>query len=514
MNTVNSEHMNAAKISKRQFLKGTGALVVAITVADGLKVPAAAAASLARTSTFAPRGVAPESVDSWLVVHPHNNVTVYSGKIDSGTGVRTALAQIVAEELDAPFRNVKMVMGVTGVTPDQGITDASISIQYGAQPLRAAAAEARRALLRLGSQHFDLPIDQLESVDGYVCVKGNREKRVSYGELIGDQRFDLSIKIEKTPDFLSFTRTAKTDAPLKKPKEYKIVGTSEQRVDIPPKVTGQPVYLQDIRLPGMLHARVLRPRIDAPAELTSLDESAVQDMPGVVKLVRDGSFVGVIAEREFQAIGAIEKLRKSAKWKMDGLPDYDHLYDHLAKLPAAKSVSSDGVGNPSAIPDGAVMTLEAQYRNPYQSHGSIGPSCAVAEYSDDKLTVWAATQSPYPLRAALAEVVRMPQERIQVVYREGAGCYGQNGQDDVAGDAALLALAHPGRPIRVQWMRQDEFAAEAKYPAMIMDIKGAIGKKGNVVLFDFKFRSGPHLARRAVSEPQDDGRSESDRWVV
>jgi CO/xanthine dehydrogenase Mo-binding subunit len=506
MNTVNSERMNATQVSRRQLIKGTGALVVAITVADGLKVPPAAA-SLARTSAFAPRGVALESVDSWLVIHPHNNVTVYSGKIDSGTGVKTALAQIVAEELDTPFGKIKMIMGVTSVTPDQGITDASVSIQYGSQPLRAAAAEARRALLQLGSEHFGLPVNVLESVDGYVCVKGDRRKRASYGELIGNRRFDLSITIEKTPDFLSFTRRAKTDAPLKDPKEYKIVGTSEQRVDIPPKVTGQPVYLHDTRLPGMLHARVLRPRVDGPAVLTAIDEAAVQGLPGVVKLVRDGSFVGVIAEREFQAIRAVEKLRESAKWKVGDLPDYGHLYDHLAELPATKSVSSDGVGDPSVIPDGAAKVLEAQYRNPYQSHGSIGPSCAIAEYSDDRLTVWAATQSPYPLRAALAEVVRMPPEKIQVVYREGAGCYGQNGQDDVAGDAALLALAHPGRPIRVQWMRQDEFAAETKYPAMIVDIKGAVDAGGNVVLFDFNFRSGPHLARRAVSEPQDDGRS-------
>lgn len=492
-------------VSRRQFLKGTGALVVAVVV-EGLKGPAAAA-SLAKLSSLAPRGIDPESVDSWLAVRPDNIVSVFSGKVDLGTGVRTALAQIVAEELDAPFESIDMVMGVTGVTPDQGLTDASVSVQYGAQPLRASAAEARRALLRFGSQHFGLPISQLESVDGYVRVKADPEKRVSYGQLIGDKRLDLSIKILKTPDFLSFTRRAKTDAPLKKPAEYKIVGTSVPRVDIPAKVTGQQYYLHDVRLPGMLHARVLRPRVDAPAKLTALDESAVRGMPGIVKVVRNGSFVGVIAEREFQAIRAVEKLRESAKWQVDTLPAYDHLYDHLEQLPVEKTVSSEGVGNPSVVPEGAVKTLEAEYRNPYQSHGSIGPSCALAQYSGDELTVWAATQSPYPLRAALAVLVGIPPEKIRVVYREGAGCYGQNGQDDVAGDAALLAMAHPGHPIRVQWMREDEFAAEAKYPAMIMNTKGALDDKGNVVLFDFKFRSGPHLARRATSEPQHDGRS-------
>jgi CO/xanthine dehydrogenase Mo-binding subunit len=414
---------------------------------------------------------------------------------------------MVAEELDAPFANIKMIMGETGVTPDQGVSSASVSIRLGSAPLRAAAAEARRKLIRLGSRHFGLPIEQVESIDGYVCIKGNRERRVSYGELIGDQRFDLKITIEQAPGGLAYARIAKTDAPLKKSTEYKIVGTSIQRVDIPPKVTGQPAYVHDVRLPGMLHARVLRPHINTPAKLESLDELVVQKMPGVVKLVRNGSFLGIIAEREFQAINAIEVLRKSAKWKMDSLPDYNHLYDYIAKLPATKSEASPGVGNPTVIPHVAVKTLDAEYRNPYQSHGSIGPSCAVAQYSDDKLTVWAATQSPYPLRASLAQLVRMPEENIQVVYREGSGCYGQNGQDDVAGDAALLAMALPGRPVRVQWMRQDEFAFEAEYPVMTMATKGAIDESGNVVLFDLKFRSGPHVSRRETSDVPNDGRS-------
>jgi nicotinate dehydrogenase subunit B len=494
-------------ISRRIFFKHTGALVVALVSAGGAALRPASASVLASVPSIIPRGVSLNSVDSWIVIHANNAITVYHGNIDSGTGVKTALAQIIAEELDAPLVNLRMIMGITGVTPDQGVTDASITVQYGGQPLRAAAAVARQQLLSLGAAHFNTSIREVETLEGHVCLKADRLRRVSYGALIGDKRFDLSIDVHKAPDFLPYAYEAKTDAPLKEPREYKIVGSSTHRIDIPFKITAQPSYVQDMRLPGMLHARILRPRIDHPAQLSSLDEAVIEKMSGIVKLVRNGSFVGVIAQREFQAIQAVDALRKSAVWQKTPLPDYGRLYEHLSKLPVASSETSKGIGSPDAVPQDAVNQLSARYLTPYQSHASIGPSCAIGLFDDNKLTIWASTQSPYPLRASLAEISGLSLKNICVSYQEGAGCYGQNGQDDVAADAALLAMAHPGHPIRIQWMRQDEFAGEAKYPAMIVDMKGATDNDGRAVLFNFEFRSGPHLARRATSEPQSDGRS-------
>jgi len=406
--------MKSAALDRREFFRQGGALVVGFTLAS---------AGLAQQ--LAPRPQLPGSLnnnrmlDGWLRINADGTVTVFTGKVELGQGILTALAQIAAEELDIAYERVEMISADTSRSPDEGMTAGSLSVENSGTALRFAAAEAHEMLLQLAAARLGVPAGKLAVSDGTVSAGA---MQATYWELV--KSVDLK-------------REATARARPKSPASHRIVGKSIKRRDIPNKVSGAAAYVQDIRLPGMLFGRVVRP--SAPgSRLENCDEAAVRAMPGVVAVVRDGSFLAVAAEREEQAIKAANALRTSAKWTAGTAlpPQGSALFEHLQKLPARDSVVNSKVGAPSA--GGPVTTIEAKYTRPYQCHASIGPSCAVAQVKDGKLTVWTHSQGVYPLRQHLARVMRMSEASIIAVHVEGSGCYGHNGADDVACDASLV----------------------------------------------------------------------------
>jgi CO/xanthine dehydrogenase Mo-binding subunit len=444
-------------ISRRSFLADAGMLVVGFTLMPKVTRTKSlgTAAGLERA---APSG---DQLDSWLVIGRDEAITVYAGKVELGTGVSTALRQIVAEELDLPVARIAWVQGDSATTVDQGRTVGSGSVKRGGVQLRRAAAEARQALLELAAARLAVPASQLVMSDGVISVNGDATKRVTFGTLIGGGKFE---------------RTVSGRAPVKPASEFKVVGKPIPRVEIPAKMTGKHVYVHDVRLPGMLHARVVRPpRVDAT--LVSLDDGSVARMPGVVRVVRKGTFVAVVAEREEQAIAAAKAL--TVKWNASPvLPAADQLYARFKSMSAtSRNVGSNGDAD-SAL-RAATRQVRATYKWPFQLHASIGPSCAVADVRDGKATVWSSTQGAHQLCAPIAALLGMPAENVRVIFTEGAGCYGHNGADDAAADAALLSQA-VGRPVRVQWSREDEHAWEPEGPAMLFEMAGAIGADGTI----------------------------------
>ncbi len=473
--------MNAI-ITRRQFAAGVGGLVIAFTLdpkfasAQGAKLPG----SLANNPML----------DAWIRVEADGGATVCTGKVELGQGIVTALAQIAAEELDLPLARVRMISGDTEKTPNEGITSGSQSIEYGGVALRLAGADARAVLVDAAAKRLGVDSGKLTVADGVISAPDGR--KVTYGELAG------SINLHREVD---------PNVKPKSPAAHRIVGQPIARFDIPRKVTGGVAYVQDLRLPGMLHGRVVRPP-NYGAKLVSIDEAAIKAMPGVVGIVRDGSFLGIIAEREEQAIKASVALGKSAKWTPGpALPDQASIYDHLLALPDDPHVISD---KQRPLPDGAQggvqgegKIIEATYRKPYMAHASIGPSCAVAQFRDGKMTVWNHSQGVFPLRGNLVMALKLPAEKIHCIHNEGSGCYGHNGADDVALDAALLARGAPdGRPVRLQWMRGDEFGWEPFGPAMVMKAKAALAADGRIADWNYDVWTNTHSTR--PSEPGGD----------
>ncbi|MGD0612385.1 MAG: molybdopterin cofactor-binding domain-containing protein [Anaerolineales bacterium] len=417
-----------------------------------------------------------KNLDDWLAIEPDGTVTAFSGKVELGTGVRTALAQIVAEELEVPLERVKMVMGDTARTPDEGYTAGSMTISSSGSALRQAAAEAKKILLELAAEKLDANPDELTVQDGTVLVIRHPERKITYAELMSGKLFNHEVS-DRTP--------------LKKPDGYRIVGTSTPREDIPRKVSGQPSFIQDLHVPGMLHARLVRPP-SVGAKLISLDDNSVKGLPGLIKVVQRGNFIGVIAEREEQAIRAAKQLK--VEWRESPtLPRMEDLYSYLRSQETDDSVLIDE-GKAVTTLQHAPLQLQATYFQPYHAHASIGPSCAVADVKGDRVTVWASTAGPYPLSSALAELLELPVENIHLIHMEGAGSYGQNGSDDAAADAALLSQS-VGQPVRVQWSREDEFIWEPKAPAMVMEVAGGLNAQGDVLAWDYHVWSPSHVAR-------------------
>jgi CO/xanthine dehydrogenase Mo-binding subunit len=421
-------------------------------------------------------------LDDWIAIESDGTITAFSGKVELGTGVRTALAQIVAEELDVPVERVHMVMGDTLRTPNEGYTAGSMTISGSGTALRRAAAEARHTMLEMAAERLDASVDQLSVRDGIITVAHDPERSVTYAEMMSGNLFNLQVTDQ---------------APLKSPDAYRIVGTSTPRLDLPHKVTGQPSFIQDLRVPGMVHARLVRPPSPA-AQLVSIDENSVKDIPGLIKVVQRGDFIGVVAEREEQAIRAAQQLK--VEWQETAIyPKIQDLYSTLRSQPTQDNVVIEHGDFEHAFA-GAAQQVHATYTHPYHAHASMGPSCAVANVGDDQVTVWASTPGPYPLSGALAQLLNVPAEGVHVIHVEGAGAYGQNGSDDAAADAAILAQA-VGRPVRVQWTRKDEFVWEPKSPAMVMQVHGGLDAQGNVVAWDYHVWSPSHTNRpRAANQ--------------
>jgi nicotinate dehydrogenase subunit B len=461
----------AVNLTRRQFGKAAGALVVAFTLAP--RLAGAQAPKLPGSLANNPM------LDAWLRINADGSATIFTGKVELGQGIATALAQIAAEELDLPFARVDMICGDTAQTPDEGYTSGSQSIEYGGTAIRLACAEARALLVDAAAKRLEQPAEALTVNDGVIAAPDGR--KLGYGELTAG----LDLRREVTA----------TVAP-KPLTEQKIVGRSVPRRDIPAKVTGGAAYVQDIRLPGMVHGRVVRPpRYDA--RLDNLDEATARAIPGVITVVRDGSFLGVVTEREEQAIKAREALIGAAKWSGGSeLPDPARLLEQLMALPTQSSVVSEKQAAASPV----AQTLDATYTRPYIAHASIGPSCAIAEFTDGKLTVWTHSQGVFPLKRDLAKALRLDAGAVRCVHAEGSGCYGHNGADDVALDAALLARAVPGRPVRLQWMRDDEFAWEPYGPAMLARAKASLDANGKIVDWVYEVWSNTHSTRPAAPD--------------
>ncbi|MBR0642574.1 xanthine dehydrogenase family protein molybdopterin-binding subunit [Plastoroseomonas hellenica] len=440
--------MNAIT-NRRGFLQAGAALTVAFSV--GLRPRAAAA--------WAEKPVAADEVGAFLSIDAQGAVTVYVGKVDLGTGVRTAFMQIAAEELDVPMARVTVVEGDTALTPDQGATYGSLSIQNGGVALRAAAATARREFLRLAGERLNTPPAELRVEDGAI-IAGSR--RVTYAELVGGRAINLKVD---------------ANAPIKPPEARRVVGRSAPRVDIPEKVFGRFHYVHDLKRPGMLHGRPVRPpAMGAIAE--AVDEASLRDIPGVVRVVHQGGFVGVVAESEWSAIRAAQALR--VRWSdWAGLPEQAKIWEHVRATPVAQVQVTSERGDARRAIEGAPKQLAATYDFAIHSHASMGPSCAVAEFQGDRLTVWSASQATHNLRKQLAMMLGVEAEKVRCVYMEGAGCYGRNGHEDAAADAALLAKA-VGRPVRVQWMRADEHGWDPKGPPHLVDLRAGIDTQGNI----------------------------------
>lgn len=413
--------------------------------------------------------------ETFIRITADGSVTAFNGHVDLGTGIRTALGQIVAEELDVSFARVVVVLGDTSVVPNQGATIASETIQITAVPLRKAAAQARHFLMARAAERLELAAGELSVEDGLIRGRDNRS--VSYGELIGDKVVRLELA---------------DDVPVKAASAYTIVGQSVPRVDLPAKATGEAVYVHDVRVPGMLHGRVVRPPyagVDAGpfvgTSLIAVDEASVSHIPGLVAVVSIGDFVGVIAEREENAIKAAAQLRVT--WKpTPTIPDLKDVETALRANPSTPRTLIDK-GDVDAALAAAAKPMARTYIWPYQMHASIGPSCAVADYRNNRISVWSGTQNPHILRADLALLLQRPETEIDVIRMEAAGCYGRNCADDVSADAVLLSRA-VGRPVRVQLTREQEHAWEPKGTAQLMDVKGGLNADGSVAGYDFATR--------------------------
>ncbi|UPJ54323.1 molybdopterin-dependent oxidoreductase [Bradyrhizobium sp. 200] len=413
--------------------------------------------------------------ETYIRITADGSVSAYNGHVDLGTGIRTALGQIVAEELDVSFARVVVVLGDTSLVPNQGATIASETIQITAVPLRKAAAQARQFLIARAAERLEIPIEDLVVEDGLIRGKDNRS--ISFGELISGETVQLELA---------------DDVPVKSADAYTIVGQSVPRVDLPAKATGELVYVHDMRVPGMLHGRVVRPPyagVDVGDfignSLIAVDEASVRDIPGLVAVVRIGDFVGVVAEREENAIKAAAQLKVS--WKpVPTLPDLKDIETALRANPSTPRTLIDK-GNVDAAIAGAAKPMRRTYVWPYQMHASIGPSCAVADYQEDLTRVWSGTQNPHHLRTELARLIHRREAEIEVIRMEAAGCYGRNCADDVSADAVLLSRA-VGRPVRVQLTREQEHAWEPKGTAQLMDVNGGLNADGSVAGYDFATR--------------------------
>ncbi|SNT18170.1 CO or xanthine dehydrogenase, Mo-binding subunit [Noviherbaspirillum humi] len=453
-------HDASLDLARRGFLKGGGALVVSFALAPAafLKPSEAAAAN----APGKPKSVAADEVPGFLAIDEKGMVTVYSGKVDLGTGVRTALMQIVAEELDTPFDRIRLIEGDTMLTPDQGTSSGSLSIQIGGMQIRQAAATAREALKARGAQALGVAPEAVRTADGkVVAAEGGRS--LGYGELVAAA--PLAMKVD-------------AKAPLKDPATYTVVGKPVRRVDIPAKVTGEFTYMHDFRLPGMLHARVIRPA-GIKSELLSFDDGAARKVKGFVQTVRKGNFLAVVAKSEWAAVKASRLVEaRWSDWK--GLPDKAKVFEHMRQTRIVNDEQLQKAGDADAALASAGKTLSADYHFAVHTHGSIGPSCSVADYRDGKMTVWTASQGAHNLRRQVAAMLSMKPDDVRCIYLDGSGCYGRNGHEDASGDAALIAR-EIGKPVRVQWMRHEEHGWDPKAVPTSLAVAGGLDAEGRLV---------------------------------
>jgi len=418
----------------------------------------------------APRldGASSNELDAWIAIDANGDVTAYTGKCELGTGLSTAQTQLIAEELSVTFSRVRLIQCDTALTPDQGTTSGAQShptnFNHGA--LALAGATAREALLEAASKRFGVPVDQLRLNDGVISIASDASKTVTYAQLIGGRKFSIVLN-----------RNAKR----KPPSEWTVLGKPIHRIEIPAIVTGRHEYVHDVKVPGMLHGRVVRPPA-VGSRLLSVDETSIRGTPGFIKLVVKQNFVGVIAEKPWQAIQVAQRLK--VDWAPgQSLPSYSSFHDYLRTAKPTRDTFAVNSKDVDAAFSGASKTIHATYRYPYQMHGSIGSSCAVADVQSGSATIWSASQAVYPLKNSVAMVLGIPPANIHVIYSQGSGCYGVNQADSVSYDAALLSQA-VGKPVRVQLSRKDEMAWENYGYSFVIDERAALNTDGSITSWD------------------------------
>jgi len=455
--------LGSAGLSRRGFLRGSGALIVAFAAARhaGLEAVVSAQGINGRSAT---------ALDAWIAITADNRVLAYTGKCELGQGLFTAQVQLVAEELDVPLSRVTLTMCDTSSTPDQGTTSGAQShpANFNQANLALACATAREALVRLGADRLGAAAADVATGDGAVFVRTEPSRRVAYGALVGGRKFMLNLDAA---------------AKRKNAADWKVLGTPVPRLDLPAMVTAQLEYVHNVRVPGMLHGRVVRPP-SVGATLARVDEASVQGMPGLVRVVVRRNFVGVVAEKPFQAIQIAEKLQVS--WNAGpAIPDQATYYDHLRRDHASRDTYLLDSGDVDRSLGAARQVVSATYLHPFHMHGSVGSSCAVADVQPGKATVWSATQAVYPMRDTTAQLLGLQPADVRVVFTRGSGCYGINGADTVTYDAALLSQA-VGRPVRVQLTRRDEMAWENFGNAFVIDQRAGLDASGTIVAWDYE----------------------------
>ncbi|HEX2139034.1 MAG TPA: molybdopterin cofactor-binding domain-containing protein [Woeseiaceae bacterium] len=466
-------------LSRRSVLRG-GALTLSFTLFPGRLLAQDDEDAQDVRSTDEPELELPGSLgddpflESWIRIEADNSITVFTGKVELGQGIKTALLQVAAEELYVSPSEITLVTADTARTPDEGFTAGSQSMQDSATALLHAAAQVRAILTDLAAERFDVAPEQLRLENRTLVAPDGRT--LTYGELVAGRLREVQ---------------ARPTSPLKDPVDYTVIGRDLPRVDIPAKVTGGAAYVHDLRLPELVHARVVRPP-SYGARLGSLETAEVEQMPGVLQIVRNGSFLAVVAEQEWQAVQAMRAIGRSATWhEEERLPSPEAIFDFMHSLRSEERVIHEA----GTRQGGTTNVIEAEYFREYQMHASIGPSCAVGLYQDGMLTVWTHSQGVYPLREAIAEMLDLPLERVRCIHAEGSGCYGHNGADDAGGDAALIAVAHPGRPVRVQWMREDEHRWEPYGSAMHSRARARLNGQGRIVDWSYEVWSNTHSTR-------------------
>jgi nicotinate dehydrogenase subunit B len=466
-----------AAFSRRAMLKTGGALVVSVGMSVSLDTVLAVSEANAQTGAKPP--LTPDQLSSYIAVNADGSVAAFFGKMDMGHGLHVAIGQIVAEELDVPFRAVRVYMGDTATSVNQGGASGSTGIQLGGKQMRVAAAEARRALVEMASQKLAVPTDQLTVVDGVVQSKTDAAKKASYAELIGGQYFNVELAWNKQYGNPLY---APGKAQPKKPSDYKIVGKPIKREDVAPKVFAIENFCTDVKVPGMVHGRMLRPAV-AGSVPVKVDEASIKDIPGA-KVVWQNGFLGVVADREWDAIQAMQKLKVEWSQVKPPFPPQATLYDVIRKSPVRKRVVEQNVGNVDDAFKSAAKVIEAEYEWPYQSHAAMGPACSLVDFRDGFVTCYTGTQKSHFVQQGIAAILEMPLEKVHVKWATGPGSYGRNDADDCAMDAAVLAKA-VGKPVRLQYMREQGTGWDPKGPASIHRARMAFDAAGNITAYDF-----------------------------
>src|SRR6185312_5277142 len=463
------------RTSRRGFLLGSGALAITLSLSAAPGAKALAQPPLGAAGPYADRDF--RQLDTWIVIHPDNTATFYVGKTDGGQGTGTAFRQMMCDELDIAYDKTRLVMGCTDITPDQGGSGGSTSVERDGRPMRRVAAEARRVLLELGGQHLATPVEMLAVANATIFVKSNPDRTVTYAELIGGKRFNIAL----TGSRVDLT-TGK--AAVKPVSDLRVVGRSHKRYDIPPKVDGSLRWAVDMKLPRMVHARNVRPPV-AGATLQGIDETSVRDVPGLIRVISRGNYIAVICEREEQAIRAARQLK--TQWQRPAaapFPASSELFDYMRRATPTSTSEPLVEGDPDAAFKAAKHVIEAEYAVPFQGHSSIGPAHALAEPSDGQMTIYTNDMKAYSHRTGVAKFLGMPREKVRVIYMDGPQVYGRTAADDAGFEAAFLAK-ELGRPVRMQWMRDEEAGWDTKGPAHVFKLRGVLDEQGKPVALEY-----------------------------